>query len=549
MKFNKTIPLILVFLLSGILWESCRKQKQEYEPNNLEVSLPQLILKHDLYYSISSFDRSIELEFNELLDSASVPGNIKFSDNSGSLDGFVKIMVFNKQVLLLFDPEFALQPGWQYFLTITSGLLSASGKNFPSNETLELRTMSVHPGIVMSNSPMDSSDRNSILVISDIHMGDARATALNYGWFGENNTALLDLLDFVNSGSHVKQVVILGDLFDEWIVPFKMNPFDPQAGISNQREYFLAVANNPVNSEIVAKLKEIAANSMIDLIYVHGNHDMLLTNAVLQEIIPGTIWKSDTMGLGKYLPVPGIVMEHGHRYDFFNCPQPLVNSGHILPPGYFISRFYAQGTMENAGALKNEGELSGSFEFDAAWDLTFIDLTLKFGLYNNPYEHNILMGGIDNYTDTFSYHGVKAMYAANIEDFWETTQAENQVAVPGPCCLHAIWNSETDFFNAAQQQYMEQPPAPVTYKIVGFGHTHMPMLEVSPAGSAYSSVYANSGSWVNKSQTTKATRTYLIITPGAWSGSALDVVSLYQYNLEGGNGGGYEPTLLAEESI
>ena len=123
----------------------------------------------------------------------------------------------------------------------------------------------------------------------------------------------------------------------------------------------------------------------------------------------------------------------------------------MLPPGYFISRFYAQGTMQNPGMLKSGNEISGSFEFEAAWDLTFIALSAKFHLFNNPFENNILMGGIDNYTDTFSYHRAKEMYAANIEDFWETTQVTNNVAVPGPCCLHAIWVSESDFFTAAQQ--------------------------------------------------------------------------------------------------
>ncbi|MBE0648772.1 MAG: metallophosphoesterase [Bacteroidales bacterium] len=549
MKINKIILLILVLLLPGILLVSCKKEKQEYKPTNLEVSFPQLKLKHDLYYSLSSFDRFIEIEFSESLDSASVPGNIHFSDKSGSLDGFVETQVFNKQVLLLFDPEFALKPGWQYFLTITSGVVSTSGKNFPSDEKLEFRTMSVHPGLVMSDSPLDSNGRNSIVVISDIHMGDARATALKYGWFGENSTALYDLLDFVNTGNQVKQVVIMGDMFDEWIVPFTMNPFDPQAGINNQREYYLAVANNPVNSQIVGKLKDIAANPGIDLIYIHGNHDMLFTNEVLQEIIPGTIWKSDTMGLGKYLPVPEIVMEHGHRYDFFNCPQSLVNAGHMLPPGYFISRYYAQGTMENPGMLKSGEAISESFEFDAAWDVVFLKLDITFRMVHNPFEKDILMGGIDNYTDTFSYHGIREMYSANIEAFWETTQATNQVAVPGPCCIHAIWNSNTDFFDQGRNQYLEQPPAPVTYKIVAFGHTHEPMLEVYPAGSAYTGIYANSGSWVDSSQSSKPVRSYLVITPAAWSGSGIDVVTLYQYNLEGGNGGDYEPKWMAEESI
>jgi len=458
--------------------------------------------------------------------------------------------VLNRQILVVFDPEFAMKPGWQYFLTITSGVVSMSGKSFPSNEKLELRTMSVHPGLFRSDSPLDSTARNSIVVISDIHMGDARATALKYGWFGENRTALYDLLDFINTGNQVKQVVILGDLFDEWIVPYTLNPFDPQSGISNQREYFLAVANNPVNSEIIAKLKEIAANSTIDLIYVHGNHDMFLTNEVLQEIIPGTIWKSDTMGLGKYLPVPEIVMEHGHRYDFFNCPQPLVNPGHMLPPGYFISRLYAQGTMEHPGVLKEGEEVAGSVEFKAAWNLAYWYTIYHLGMtIPNEFAENILMGGINGYPTPLSFYGVEEMYAANIEDLWNQTQLNNLVPYPLACCFHAIWNGHSDLYTAAKMEYLDPSFAPKTYKIVGFGHTHEAMLEVYPNGPVYTGIYANSGTWIDKSQCSNDVRTYLIITPGVWSGSAIDLVSLYQYNLEGGNGGGYEPKLLAEENI
>ena len=553
MKINRIIPWILVILVAGIFIGSCKKQEeQQYASTNLEVTLPYLKHKHDLYYSISSFDRSVEMEFNETLDSSSVPGNIHFSDKSGSLDGFMKILVFGRKVMVVFGPDFTLKDGWQYFLTVNTGVTTTSAKQFLTDKKLELRTIGIHPDLPESVMPKDSTARTSVVAISDIHMGDARGSNLKYCWFSDNNTALLDLLDFIETGNEVKQVVILGDLFDEWVVPYSINPFDPQSGISNPSDYFHAVANNPVNQQIIAKLQDIALNQDIDLIYIHGNHDMLLTNEVLQEIIPGIIWKSDTMGLGKYLPVPEIVMEHGHRYDIFNCPQPLVNTGHMLPPGYFFARFYAQGTMENPGILKSGNEIRGSFEFDVAWDLVFTYMKFKFHLFPDPYAKNILMGGIDNYTEQFSFHGAKEMYAANIEDFWATTQAMNNVAVPESCCLHAIWNSKQDFFTPAKEQYMQQPPAPVTYKIVGFGHTHNPMLEVYPAGSAYTSIYANSGSWVDQFQNSHDIRTYLIITPGVWSGSAIDVVSLYQYNLEtnsGNPGTGYAPVLLAEESI
>ena len=53
-----------------------------------------------------------------------------------------------------------------------------------------------------------------------------------------------------------------------------------------------------------------------------------------------------------YSPTEDIMLEHGHRYDFMNCPEPLVNDGHILPPGFFISRLYAQGYMTKDHHIK-----------------------------------------------------------------------------------------------------------------------------------------------------------------------------------------------------
>ncbi len=553
MKIKHVIPWILAVFVSGIVGESCKKMEPVYVPTGLAVQFPRLNLRHDRYYSIPFEDRSTEMEFNALLDSSTVLGNILFSDHSGSLDSYLDLHVSGRKVLIMLHPDFDLQNGWQYFLTIKTGVRSVSGLNFQTDVQVEFRTTGMHPNLTGTGPNGDTTQRRSLVVISDIHMGDARANELQYCWFGKNNAGLLALLDFIYTGNQVKQVVILGDLFDEWIVPYTLSPFDPQIGITNSKDYFHAVANNPVNQQVVLKLQQIAASNEIELIYVPGNHDMLLTNDILQEIIPGITWRGDTNGLGRHYPVPEIVLEHGHRYDFFNCPQSLVSPGHMLPPGYFISRLYAQGTMEHPGLLKSGEEVAGSFEFLAAWEIAYYYTIVSLRMtLPNANAQNILMGGIDNYSQPFSFNGVRNMYAVNIEDFWPATQTTNRVVVPMPCCLDVIWNGHSDLYSAATTEYMKRPPAPQTYRIVGFGHTHQPLLEVYPQGQSYTSIYANSGSWVDASQSSYPVRTYLIITPGAWSGSPIDVVGLYQYNLESNSGfpgSGFTPVLLAEESI
>jgi len=397
----------------------------------------------------------------------------------------------------------------------------------------------------------NAEQRNAIVCISDIHMGDQRSASLKYCWFTKNEVALDSLLDVVMTSPQVRQLVILGDLFDEWVVPYRISPFDSQAGIHDSRDYFLSIANADVNQDIISKLRTIAAGGKIQLIYVPGNHDMLLTEEVLQEIIPGILWQGDSPGLGHYSPTDEIVMEHGHRYDFFNCPQPLSNPGHMLPPGYFVSRLDAEGLMEQGSSkLKETGAGTGQVEFLTAWTAAITYLQIHYSLTVAADSANIRMAGIDGYVSQMSYNVVRDMYAANIEDNWPATETGNGVAIAMPV-LMAILDESMDLSFTAGYEFM-QPQAPKQYKIVTFGHTHNPMLKVYPVGKNYTGIYANTGSWVNAELTSKQVRTFLVIKPAAWTGSDLDVVSLYQYNLDSGSGNpspGFIPVLISEESI
>jgi len=545
-KYFLSFLLILSLGSQLVIQQSCKKKEPEITPLYLTVNLPKSVLQNDLYYSLNYQERSVEMEFSEPVDSSAVKANISLSDRSGSLDSTYSTILSGRKLILVLKPGFRFHDGWRYLITVKTGLKSVSGMTLQSNTTIELRTTARQPFIVN-----DTTKRNSILCISDIHMGDPRSVASGYCWFSKNAAALDSLLGTVLGSSQFRQVVILGDLFDEWIVPYRILPFDPQAGINNSRDFFMAIANSPVNIGIVNKLRAIASSGTIQLIYVPGNHDMLLTQAILQEIIPGVIWQGDSNGLGHYSPLNEIIMEHGHRYDFFNCPQPLTDPGHILPPGYFISRLDAEGLMEQGRyrqKVLKEGE--GQVEFTAAWTVAFEYLKVHYSMTVAADSANILMGGIDNYPGPFSFNGVRDSYAANIENVWPSTETANAVPVTMPV-LMAILNGSLDLYLMASYEYM-QPTAPKMFKIVVFGHTHNPMIKTWPAGKQYSGIYANTGSWVNAELSSKPVRTFLVIKPGVWTGSDLDVVTLYQYNLDSGSGNqdpGFVPVLISEESI
>lgn len=141
------------------------------------------------------------------------------------------------------------------------------------------------------------------------------------------------------------------------------------------------------------------------------------------------------------------------------------------------------------------------------------------------------------------------MYATNIEDLWASTQAQNEVPVPTECCFQAIWNGHSDLFGAASEEYIIQPPAPETYKIIAFGHTHRPEIKTWVSGSDIVNIYANSGSWIDADASDYKVRTFLAIKPAAWTGSKLDIVSLYQYNKDNEGDNIYKPVPLGEESV
>lgn len=537
---------IIAFVSLLLTGPSCTKHETTADPVLLTVNLPRSVMHNETYYSLKYHERSVELDFSQPIDSSTIQGNISLTDKNGPLDAMFEIISSGKKVILALQPGFMFNSGWRYWITIAPGLKSTSGVIFQSTSPIEVRTTARQLGI-----DNDTTQRNSIICISDIHMGDARAVALGYGWFSKNAAALDSLLTLALSSPQVKQVVILGDLFDGWVVPYRIPPFDTGNGIHNIRDYFMSIANAPVNISIINKLRAVASGGIIQLIYIPGNHDMLLTQEILREIIPGVIWQGDSPGLGHYSPVSEIVMEHGHRYDFFNCPQPLANPGHMLPPGYFISRLEAQGLMEQAGrSLKNANAGSGEAEFLTAWTAAFEYLKYQYSLKVAADSANILMGGIDNYSAPFSFNGIRDLYAGNIETVWPATQPGNAVPVSMPV-LMAILDGSLDLSFTAAYEYM-QSPAPEIYKIVAFGHTHNPMVKVFPTGKQYTGIYANTGSWVNAELTSKPVRTFLVIKPGAWTGSDLDVVSLFQYNLNSGSGNpnpGFIPVLIAEESI
>ncbi len=554
MKKIRIIFIILFTLISVIFTQfSCNNNSNNniVLPINLNASFPLLTQKHVQYYQLEKDARSIQIVFDHDIMASTADDNIDLCDVNGTVKDHYELIVDGKIVFLEFHNDYDLNGGWKYDLSLTEGLLSKDGHTINGHEVYEFRTTSTHIHDYTLANTTDTTTRTLIACISDIHCGDQRAIDGNYSWFKKNADVLTDYLEYVDNHPNIKELVLLGDLFDEWMVPYNRKPFDSNQNINSSKDYFKAIANASINQPIFKKLSDISSGGIIDVIYVPGNHDMLITQEIIEELIPNVKWKSDVTGLGKYNPVDEIHMEHGHRFDFFNCPQPLINEGQILPPGYFVTRLYASGLASRQQSNKNTLSIDSDIEFITAWAAAFGYTIADFGLYADTIQmdsSNVLMTGIDGYNSNMSFNYAREMYATDIEELWPQTQEVNNV--PNSLSVFLAILNGTYLYGATLFEYLTDYFSTDQPKIVAFGHSHEPEIKVFPFEHAYTGIYANSGSWIDAGQSKYKVRTFLIINPGNWSGSELDVVTLYQYNLNNDSGStGYKPEFIKEESI
>lgn len=200
--------------------------------------------------------------------------------------------------------------------------------------------------------------KKNIYFISDIHMG----TDKNTNWYQSkiHEGFLERILDEIASEKESnRELVILGDLIDLWTYSVDEKP--PQ--ISD------IVAKHPNILGTSGKLAKLAASG-VKISYVNGNHDMEVTAADLQNIIPGAeyvdsqIYKQTD---GNQIVVIGM---HGHRASIYNAQRlPSADDAKNplpapLPLGYLMTRLTAmyalkrieQEKVDNAAELKDSGD-------------------------------------------------------------------------------------------------------------------------------------------------------------------------------------------------
>jgi UDP-2,3-diacylglucosamine pyrophosphatase LpxH len=492
---------------------------------------------------IDSTER-IELVFNEDLDISTVKDGIKLykikSDGKEkALD--VKINVDeNSPSIFYINKSEAISEGEEYKLSITDQVKSVNGKSLKE----EFATyFAVDYSFNLSSEGISDLDnqRTLIVCISDLHLGANDA----YAELTSNRDALVNFLEHIRTSPNVKELVIAGDLIDEWFIPMHLDTFNGKT----QLDFTKAVASN--NKTVIDAFNNIINDGHVKVTYVPGNHDILIDYEDIQSIMPGISQSRDVRGLGAYTPsdFPELVIEHGHRYNFYCAPdysnQTLTQTDTILPPGYFFTRMATSSVVQGRPKLdipfppvqKNDlGEVQFLyFLYWNVWKGLISDFPVEEGLFKKA-----INTGIDGFSEFYAIADVLPyqkpeddyidvnLYNGIIEG-WDERQSKNLVPVKIPtdeAVLKGAFASHLD--EQSGVQFFKNPDS--DKRIVIFGHSHEARVITSFNEKQEKQVYVNSGTWIDKN---KCTMTFVVVVPPKSEDSALTYASLYQYSPSG----------------
>lgn len=487
----------------------------------------------------------VQLTFSEALDKTTLQGSVKLFriDAKGiasEVPCYLRIDFYNPAILAInTKPVQKFADGVEYKIEVSGNLKSKSGATMGGGSSLYFAT-NVSPGL--STTGNSEVKRNKIVVISDIHLGmDSKFAEIN-----KNFNNLVDLLLKVRTAPDVKELVIGGDLMDQWFVPMNYKtPVDEAAFVDA-----IAANNKPFVDAIVAIIKD----GKIKVTYAPGNHDITVTEADIARVFPGINQaRGSVQGLGEYVTGDknSIVIEHGHKYNFFCAPDPVSiknasgKTTSIMPPGYFFTRIATSSIVQGKPKTENTFPLHDVDKNDQEQLLlNYYYMSWKGILETLPvkekFSEKVIVTNIDGLNDTYSMSDVIPQYNASTKKFsvklydglvtsWEKRQEINGVKAKNSAAEAILGANDDDLTDLqAKYQYFDTDP---TKRIVIFGHTHKAKILPFENLKGQKTVYANSGTWIDHSLN-YPNSTFVVITEGG-SDSPLTFVNLYQYT---GNG-------------
>jgi len=175
--------------------------------------------------------------------------------------------------------------------------------------------------------------RTKRIFISDVHMSAGRKPKQgrhDYDWLApEEANRLAKFIDHVNDSTDIQEVILLGDIMDNWVCPVDEEPIT-----------YDEIVKAPKNKNLVASLKKLAKNKEIKVIYMPGNHDMGITKAFIDKVWPEMVFGGSALNDSIFRD-GRLLAEHGSAHALFNAPDPFNSPGNRIPLGYYISRVIA----------------------------------------------------------------------------------------------------------------------------------------------------------------------------------------------------------------
>lgn len=413
---------------------------------------------------------------------------------------------------------------------------------------------------VVSANPFDTlsesnNDRNKIVVISDLHLGND----LSYSENVKHLKRLEQFLNEVRSSSTIKELAIAGDMFDEWYIPTRTDTY----GSGSQADFIRKTV--AANQAVFDVLNGIIKDGKIKLTYIPGNHDMGFSPENVNIAMPGVNQArdpGDKSAVGTYYPdgYSQIAIEHSHRYDFFSAITPNANEvdapGAILPPGYFFARIAANSFTDPTTAelatkvpvvtLKDadNAEQYSKYIYYSLWKKVLEEVIYVKDNFDDP----IIKTNVGHYTKTYSINDVLPHNSVTdgsiqmnlyndlfTQANWDAREKYNNVPIMTNINQAIVGSLKTEFIhNQADVQYFQNPNSNV--RIVVFGHTHAPMIKSYTNLNGEACVYANSGTWEDQKIRDKSVMIeqdtlkmhFVMIAPVKSNKKKLQV-ALYQY--------------------
>lgn len=308
--------------------------------------------------------------------------------------------------------------------------------------------------------------------ISDVHMSTTGLGPYehNFHWLSERQIG--NLSSFLNSLVMLKpdELVILGDLLDNWVCPIDMTP-------PSMSEILRAPHNQPIISALNRLL-----DAGVKVIFNGGNHDQLVTAADLHQVMPrltvGDGWLNDSVY--RDARIHG---EHGSARAMFNAPDPLHDPRKRLPLGYFITR-----VVSTRAARTGEAEREWARYLDDLLETLFSSQRVAASVFeavleeaNIPESATIAMP--DN--TSITVHEVKERYA-DLYDRWCDTHKGFGAGV------RAVL-AEFNYMDDMADQLCKRGGT----NIVVLGHSHKPEID-KDTWFVDDRIYVNAGAWCEK---------------------------------------------------